>query len=707
MQNPKFILPAMVCLMVAVVGVWFWNSEDPAAGPSAGAPQPKARQASDHGTAATPETGSAPIAREEHDDLVEYRITRTELGFDEACGLATADFRVHRNIVIPAGVGASVIGWDPSFGEAAILFSDRRQPLVIGSGARSLRMKPLPDNVITVEHPEAGECELITRSVSPADWVFAVAESRTNPRLDSVIVDTTCFVRAVYRGLSMVSDWSNGTDVTALVPEHRAVSVQVELANGRPVAGAVVLAIDDRGAVRDRGLTNELGEALLCVPAGWQRWVADLGGMVAGDSREMHGAKIVLGDARTIDIAFSVEGDEAVSRGKVSWHGLVKRIALVESGRARLRDVATGQIKLMLESGGPWAETDVPGKVVRYDWEIEATNFLNGVVEGIPAEIGTTFVLLRGAGSRAPAVIGPLGTFRFGNVPAKPLELLVVVRTKDGFERIVKTAQADPRKYARIVVAVDELPSGALHLDVRSHGGGVSKGEWPVRLTDVDERLRVFSGSVVDGVCEIGWIPSGTYVCEISVPGWSMRYRTEAVVRPLGVSSYYWELPEAVRCQLTVKGEVVSGTRCSLGVRPVSQDQWIMMPRDREQPRWDLGLLTTGDYEFAWFGSGVAPRIQRVAVNARNGGTLSMAQERATQVTMKIAGLQSRYGEGTMVLRQAGKTVVRETKGGDCSKWEFALFPGQFSWELVTKGEAGAGVIDVAAAGGEIVVYFR
>jgi hypothetical protein len=707
MHKPKFILPAMVCLLIAVAGVWFWSADDPAAGPGAGAPQPKAGQASDHGTPATPETGSALIAREGYDDLVEYQITRTEQGFDEACGLATADFRVRRNIVIPEGACTSVIGWDPSFGEAAVLYSDRRQPLVIGSGARSLRLEPLPDNVITVEYPEAGDCELITHSVSPADWVFAVAESRADPRLDSVIVDTTCRVRAVYRGASRVSDWSNGTNVAALAPEHRAVSVHVEMANGRPVAGAVVHAIDDRGAVRDRGLTNELGEALLRVPVGWQRWVADLDGMVAGDSREMHGAKIVLGDARTIDIALSVEGDAAVLRGKVSWHGVVKRSALVESGRARLRDVAKGPVKLMLENGGPWAETDVPGNVVRHDWEIEATDFLSGVVEGIPAEIGTTFVLLHGAGPRAPAVIGPLGTFQFDNVPTKPLELRVVVRTNEGFERIVKTVQADPRQYTRIFVAPGELPSGALHLDVRSHGGGVSRGAWwPVRLTGADGRRRVFSGSVVDGVCDIALIPSGTYVCEISVPGWRMPYRAETTVRPLGVSSHYWELPEAALYHLTVDGEVVNDTRCHLGVRPVPQDQWIMVPRDREQPRWDLGPLIAGEYELAWFGNGVAPRIQRAVVDARNGGALSMAQERATSVTMKVAGLRWRYGEGTMVLRHAGKSVVRRTKG-DCSKWEFALFPGQFSWELVTEREAGAGAFEVAAAGGEIVVYCR
>ena len=610
--------------------------------------------------------------------------------------------------MIPEGACASVIGWDPSFGDAAVLYSDRRQPLVIGSGARSLRLPPLPDNVITVEYSDAGDCELITHSVSPADWVFAVAESRADPQLDSVIIGPTCRVRAVYRGASRVSDWSNGANVAALAPKHRAVSVHVEMANGRPVSGAVVHAIDDRGAVRDRGLTNELGEALLRVPDGWQRWVADLDGMVAGDSREMHGAKIVLGDARTIDIALSIEGDEAVLRGKVSWQGVVKRSALVESGRARLRDVAKGPVELTLENGGPWAETGVPGNVVRHDWEIEATDSLSGVVEGIPAEIGATFVLLHGAGPRAPAVIGPLGTFRFENVPTKPLELRVVVRTSDGSERIVKTERADPRRYARIFVASSELPSGALHLDVRSHGGGVSRGAWwPVRLTGADGRPRVFSGSVIDGVCDIAWIPSGTYLCEIRVPGWKMPYRTEAIVRPLGVSSYYCELPEAVLCQLTVDGEVVNDTRCHLGVRPVSQDQWIMIPRDRKQPRWDLGPLIAGEYELAWFGHGVAPRIQRAVVDARNGGELSMAQERATPVTMKVAGLRSRHGEGTMVLRHAGKSVVRKTKGGDCSKWEFALFPGQFSWELATEREAGAGAFEVAAAGGEIVVNFR
>ncbi|MFN3244569.1 MAG: hypothetical protein ACE37K_23895 [Planctomycetota bacterium] len=707
MQNARLLVLAVACLAAVVAGLWYWSSGAPTTGPTPDTPQQPAGPASGDGTAPTPETGSTPITRRNDEDLIEYRVTRSEQGFDEACGIATADFRVRRHIVIPANAENAVIAWDPAFGEAAVLFSDRRPPLVIGSRKTSVRLRPLPDNAVSIEHAGTEGCELLTRSVSPADWVFRVAESLQNPQLAAVTVDPAALVRAVYREAGKVSDWSNGTNVAGLAPLHKAVSVHVETATGHPVADAVVDAIDDQGRVRDRGLTDEHGEALLRVPDGWQRWVADRDGMVAGDSRDMHGARIVLQQARSIDISLSVQGDGPVAQGKVTWHGTVERSALVAAGRARLRDVAKDPVRVLLADGGPWAETEIPGKVVQHTWEIEATDSLTGEVQGVPAEIGTTFVLLHGAGARAPAVIGPLGTFRFGNVPARALELRVVVRTHAGFERTLKTVQAHPRTYARIVVSAAELPSGALHLDVRSSGGGACEGAWPVRLTEVDGSNRVFTGSVVDGVCDITSIPPGTYTCEISVSDWHLPYRAETTVQPLGVSSYYWELPQTVSCRMVVDGDSIAGSRCLLGLRQASQDTWIMLARDRERAHWDLGELSVGEYEFAWFGRGVAPHVHRMRVAAGHSGALSMPQRSATETTLRIEGLRQPYGEATLSLRQAGKTIVVETKGGDCSKWRLDLYPGDFEWELATEREAGSGAFEVPTGGGEILVYCR
>ena len=401
MQNARLLGAAIACLAAIVAGIWYWSSRTPAAAPSAGGPPPTTGQAAEHIAAATAQTNSTPSARAHDDGLVPYRITRAESGFDEACGIATADFRVRRDVVIPAGSVHAVIGWDASFGAAALLYSDRRPPLHIGGARTSVRLRPLPDNVVAVEHADATGCELITRSVSPADWVFAVAESASNPRLDAVVVDPTSLVRAVYRGAGKVSDWSDGTNVAALAPVHQAVSVHVETVAGRPVAGAVVLAIDDAGAVRDRGLTDEHGEALLRVPDGWQRWVADRDGMVAAASRDLHGARIVLRDARSIDIALTVRDQGPVAQGKVSWPGPVERSAIVSAGRARLRDVAKGPVKVLLADGGPWAETEVPGEVVQYDWLLEASDSLEGVVEGLLHERHPPDAALHGNDSQA------------------------------------------------------------------------------------------------------------------------------------------------------------------------------------------------------------------------------------------------------------------------------------------------------------------
>ncbi|MCK5944722.1 MAG: hypothetical protein KAI24_22225, partial [Planctomycetes bacterium] len=326
---------------------------------------------------------------------------------------------------------------------------------------------------------------------------------------------------------------------------------------------------------------------------------------------------------------------------------------------------------------------------------------------GVPAELGTTFVLLQGARARAPAVIGPSGTFRFGNVPARTLELRVVVRTEHGVERIVKTVRAHPHQFARIVVSAEELPSGALHLDVRSHGGGACMGAWPVRLTAADDQRRVFSGSIVDGVGDLAALPPGTYQCEIDVPDWHLPFRAQASVQPLGVSSYYWELPQTVACHMEVEGEAIDDGRCLLGVRLASQDAWIMVARDRERAQWDLGPLVAGAYEFAWFGNGVAPRVHRFVIDPQHGGALSMPQDRATSIVLRVEGLRHPRGQATMVLRQAGETIVVETRGGDCSEWRFELYPGNFAWELVTGREAGSGAFEVTADGGELVVYCR
>jgi hypothetical protein len=686
---------------------WYWNSELLDAAPLPPGARPEAGQVLDKGISPpTPQTSSEPLDRERRDNLVEYRVERSETGFDEFCGLATADFRLRRSVVIPAGVDDAVIAWDRSLGEAALLFSDRRPPLVLGRGATSLRLRDLSENVIAIKPAEVGGCELITHSVTPADWVFTVAESKQSPDLALMQVDPACRVRAVYRGVGMVSGWSGGKESTELSPRYPAVVVRVEAPDGRPVASAVVLAIDEAGRVRDRGVTDEGGSALLPVPDGWSRWVADRDGMVAGDSRELNGAKIVLGHARSIDIVLSVQGEGPVERGRVTWRGLLERSALVESGHACLRDVPVDPVKLMLADGGLLAETEVPRKLAKYVWEIETSSTLSGVVEGIPAELGTTFVFLKGAGVRAPARLGPMGTFQFHNVPTRMLELEVQIRTPDGVERILKIHQAHPREYARIVVAALDLPSGSLRLQLRPYGGGENPpGLGPVALIEAGGRRR-FSGSVVDGVCEIRWIPAGSYECQVSVPGWHLPYGEQIEIQPSGVSSFYWELPEAISCYMTIEGKAINATSCRLGFRRTSQDEWILIPRDLEQPRWDLGPVVHGSYEFAWFGDGVAPRMQSFVVDPKQVGAWSMPQQQATKVTLLVEGLRS-VKQGSIILRQDSKAIVQRQGGGDWSRLEFDLYPGSFSWELATEHKSGTGVLEVLPGGGDYMLYCR